>query len=47
LDAVSTTTGNWNTYNDFTVSNVQLSPGTHTMKIHILSALNIDWFEFR
>ena len=45
LDAVSTTTGNWNTYNDFTVSNVQLSPGTHTMKIHILSALNIDWFE--
>ena len=47
LDAVSTTTGNWNTYNDFTVSNVQLSPGTHTMKIHILSALNIDWIEFR
>ena len=47
LDAVSTTTGNWNTYNDFTVSNVQLSPGTHTMKIHILSALNIDWFELR
>lgn len=47
LDAVSTTTGNWNTYNDFTVSNVQLSPGIHTMKIHILSALNIDWFEFR
>ena len=47
LDAVSTTTENWNTYNDFTVSNVQLSPGTHTMKIHILSALNIDWFEFR
>lgn len=47
LDAVSTTTGNWNTYNDFTVSNVQLFPGTHTMKIHILSALNIDWFEFR
>lgn len=47
LDAVSTTTGNWNTYNDFTVSNVQLSVGTHTMKIHILSALNIDWFEFR
>ena len=47
LDAASTTTGNWNTYNDFTVSNVQLSVGTHTMKIHILSALNIDWFEFR
>lgn len=47
LDAVSTTTGNWNVYNDFTVSNVQLSPGTHTMKIHILSALNIDWFELR
>lgn len=47
LDAVSTTTGNWNTYNDFTVSNVQLPAGTHTMKIHILSALNIDWFEFR
>ncbi|WP_294557035.1 carbohydrate-binding protein [uncultured Bacteroides sp.] len=47
LEAVSTTTGNWNAYNDFTVSNVQLSPGTHTMKIHILSALNIDWFEFR
>lgn len=47
LDAVSTTTGNWNTYNDFTVSNVQLSVGTHTMKIHILNALNIDWFEFR
>lgn len=47
LDAVSTTTGNWNVYNDFMVSNVQLFPGTHTMKIHILSALNIDWFELR
>ena len=47
LNPVVTTTGNWTTYNDFTVSNLQLSAGTHTMKIHILSPMNIDWFEFR
>lgn len=47
LNPVATTTGNWTTYNDFTVSNLQLSAGTHTMKIHILSPMNIDWFEFR
>lgn len=47
LNPVATATGNWTTYNDFTVSNLQLSAGTHTMKIHILSPMNIDWFEFR
>jgi len=46
LEAVDVTTGNWRTYNDFTVSNVQLSPGTHTLKIHILGSMNIDRFEF-
>lgn len=47
FNPVVTTTGNWTTYNDFIVSNLQLSTGTHTMKIHILSPMNIDWFEFR
>lgn len=47
LTPVPATTGNWNTYSDFPVSNVQLSEGIHTMKIHILNPMNIDSFDFQ
>ena len=47
LNPVPATTGNWNTYSDFPVSNVQLSEGIHTMKIHILNPMNIDSFDFQ
>lgn len=47
LTPVPATTGNWNTYSDFPVSNVQLSEGIHTMKIHILNPMNVDSFDFQ
>jgi len=43
---IVTTTGNWTVYDDFIVSNIQLSVGIHMMKIHILGPMNIDCFEF-
>ena len=47
LPPVPATTGNWNTYSDFLVSNVQLSEGIHTMKIHMLNPMNVDSFDFQ
>ena len=47
LTPVPATTGNWNTYSDFPVSNVQLSEGIHTMKIHMLNPMNVDSFDFQ
>ena len=43
---IVTTTGNWTVYDDFIVSNIQLSVGIHLMKIHILGPMNIDCIEF-
>ena len=47
LSNVAVSTGGWTTYQEFIGAKVNLTPGKHTMKIHIVNPLNLDSFEFR
>lgn len=47
LSNVAVSTGDWTTYQEFIGAKVNLTPGKHTMKIHIVNPLNLDSFEFR
>lgn len=46
LPVASINTGNWNTYQIMTVPNVQLTAGTHVMKLNIGGNINVDKFTF-
>jgi len=46
LPMASINTGSWNTYQLLTIKGVQLSAGTHVMKLNIGGNINVDKFTF-
>jgi len=43
---LSVTTANWNTYDETTLKEVELTQGIHVMTVSIGGNINIDWYEF-
>ncbi|MFM7024331.1 MAG: family 43 glycosylhydrolase [Flavobacteriales bacterium] len=46
VPVASINTGNWNTYQSLTIKDIQLTAGTHVMKLNIGGNINVDQFTF-